>query len=228
MIQQVKNKALQTVENAALKLRREPDEKQRYLDGLENVRQEIESVQKKQENAETEEQFEAACEEEKILRQKERFWQQKIDKYELSSRISAEEYYGHVSTVENNLETAAAVFREVTGKAMDEILAAYDEYVRMAEASDRVLADLDESSRFLQSTYRYRVITRQGMEPVKVPDPDVWGEHAKRFCWNGKLVTLATCEGGKRDRKLMAAWRMADRLFGKRYASCEDAFGILE
>lgn len=228
MRQQVKNKALQTVEDVAVKLQREPDEKQKFLDGLEKVQREIESVRKKQENAETEEDFEVACEEEKILRQKERFWQQKIDKYEFSSRISAEEYYGHVSTVENNLEKAAAVFREVTGKAMDEILAAYEEYVRMAEASDRVLEDLDESSRFLQSMYRYRVITRQGMEPVKIPDPNVWGEHAKRFCWNGHLVTLATCEGGKRDQKLIAAWKMADRLLGKRYASCEDAFGILE
>ena len=228
MIPHYENKVLQTVENVAASLQKETGEKQKYLEGLNNVQQEIKTVNKKQENAETIEEFEAACEEEKALRQKERFWQQKIDKYEFIPLLSEEEYYGHVSAVEDNLKKEAAAFREIVGKAVDDIMAAYDEYVRIAEESDRVLTDLDEASRFLQSMYRYRVITRQGMDPVKVEDPHAWGEHAKRFCWNGRLVTLATCTDGKRDQKLMAAWMIAERMFGRRYAACEDSFGVLE
>ena len=219
-IPQYKDKDLQKVADAVFLIGEKSKEvRASFQDNLNRAQDGKKAAQDARAKAETESDLDKAVDSEHIHSEREKFWKDKLDKFPFIPQISEKEYNGYVSAVDTVVIKSAESYRKKAEKAMNELIAARQEFDDTVSDADRILKDLDNNSRFLQSKYRVkvqrctivadpRVKDRYLSRFIWEEDPSAWQQHAKRYRDNGAAVWLGT-----RDSKnLEAAWRAVSRV----------------
>ena len=196
-----------------------PKEQRNYTESLEKAKTSLDKIMKAKESVETEEELDAALDEERRCRGRVRFFEKKLDEIRYSPRIPEDEYNAHVSAVKSVVEKAANEYRKAAEKLADELVAVRKKYLDTAREADRILTDLDSAANVLQSKHRYKEFTFVGRDPIYKEDPYEWRNHALRYMDNEvygtnntSAYTLATQANGTNSPKLQQIWLMADRV----------------
>lgn len=219
MKQQVKNKAFQGMINKTLEIQKNQNNKEGEIrENLEKTLRAQEEARRVQDQAETEEEYFQACEEEKLQKQKEVFWKRRLDSYVFTPQINEKEYYDQIRSVEKFLEEKAEAYKQIVDKNMDEICAAQTDFVKEVREADRILAEFDEAAKFLQSKHRYEEFPRQNMPTVRRENPHEWKRYVTRFSGDPARF-MATNKDGVPDKKLAEAWRAVERFYGTPYGT---------
>ena len=189
-----------------------PTTMEQYRKGIEDAQDAQRAAARAKETAETEIDFNKACDDESHARDKEAFFKRQLDRLTFSPRMEEATYNKHVQAVQTAVEKAAEDFRRTAQRAIQEIMDAKAAYMATATEADKVLTDLDAAANVLQSKYRYRTVTFTGDNPPQnVEDPSEWRRHAVRYIGTGKACYLVTRTGGEWDSILCAAWNAAER-----------------
>lgn len=201
------NKTLEKVAEAAAAIEREnPEVRARYLQGIAAAQEARKAAAQAKIDAETEEAFNRACDDENHAKDKEAFYRRQLEHLEFTQRMDETEYFVHVDAVRATVEAAAADFRKTAEKAVKEIAAARAAYLATVTEADTVLNALDAAANVLQVKHRYRTKKFIGAAPEEVEDRDEWTRHAVRYS-NGKGCELAT----RGSLAALAAWKAAER-----------------
>ena len=207
------NRKLKKMEDEleALKLKT-TNEHEQHLQKLEDTRRKLDAALKEKESAEAEEAFLKADRTVKELQDLIHFFEKQIEQFEFSSRITEEEYNKRMGAVSSVVEDAAAEFRKVASKAMQDILEAKKAYWSVGEEADSVLTLLDDASNYLQSKYRYQEFKYVNAPSKFVEDPTEWTRHIYRYTKNGTLYRIIS--GPETDPRNLcdAAWKACDRV----------------
>ena len=210
------NKDIKKVMEAAEELAKaDPETRAQYLKGIADAQAaRIDATQAKEE-AETEAAFNKACDDESHARDKEVFFKRQLERLDFTPRMDEADYYKHVDTVKATVETAAADFRRIAEKAIDDIIAARAAYLEITHDADTALTALDAAANVLQSKYRYKTITFTGDTPAKTTeDRNEWKRHAIRYTENGKGYDLIAKDGADWNKKTCAAWDAVSKVEG--------------
>ena len=161
----------------------------------------------------TEKELDAACDAEIRAREKEKFFERQLERLDFTPRMDEKEYFAAVDIVKNAVEKAAADFRKVAEKAIEDIIEAKKRYESTISEADAVLTDLDDAANVLQVKYRYKEYTYKGGVPSSFAESkSEWRQHAVRYGGvSSKGSDLAIKDGNEWNRKLSAAWLAADR-----------------
>ena len=206
------NKTLEKVAEAAAAIEREnPEARAHYLQGIAEAQEARKAAAQAKIDAETEEAFNRACDDESHARDKESFYRRQLERMEFTPRMEEAEYFGHVDAVKATVEKAAEDFRKAAEKAVKEIAAARAAYLATVTEADTVLNALDAASNVLQVKHRYRTKKFIGAAPEEVEDRNEWKRHALRYN-NGKAYDLVAKEGTGWNDFVCAAWTAADRV----------------
>lgn len=206
------NKDIKKVEDIALELmRKQPETREQILKGIADAKEAQATAAKAKEEAESEAAFNKACEDERNARDKEAFFKKQLDRLDYTPRMSEAEYNKHVETVKTTIEKAAEDFRKVAEKAIDELIAAREEYINLTYDADEALTALDAAANVLQSKHKYRTVKYKNQPSEQIADPKEWIKHAIRYNGNGKAYELATMDGDKLNEKMLSAWIAAER-----------------
>ena len=189
-----------------------PATMEQYRKGIADAQDAQRAAARAKETAETEADFNKACDNESHARDKEAFFKRQLDRLTFSPRMEETAYNKHVQAVQTAVEKAAEDFRQTAQRAIQEIMDAKAAYMATATEADKVLNDLDAAANVLQSKYRYRTVRFTGDRPPQnVEDPSEWRRHAVRYIGTGKADDLVTRTGGEWDSILCAAWNAAER-----------------
>ena len=204
---------LDKIQAAADKIRAAvPETRQSYVEGIEKAQEAYKKAEKAKEEAQTEEDFDKACNDESHARDKEAFFKRQLERLDFTPRMEEATYYKHVDAVKATVEKAAADFRRVAEKAIEDIVAARAEYLAITKEADEALIALDVAANVLQSKYRYKTITFTGDTPAQtVEDRNEWTRHAIRYNGNGKGYDLIAKDGANWNKKTCVAWEAARR-----------------
>lgn len=187
-----------------------PEGRARYLEGIASAQEEQKRAAIAKDEAESEADFDKACNDEARARDKERFFRKQLEKISFQPRMSESEYYGYIDTIKAAVSEAAEAFREESEKAIESIIEAKAAYLTTISEADAALVALDNAANVLQSKHRYKTITYTGDAPARlVADPEEWRRHALRY-GNGKAYELAAMNGA--NRAITAAWTAAERV----------------
>lgn len=198
--------ATAAVDTSAPKIRAE------YVRKLIEAQEAQKAARAAKEAAEDESAFNKACDDESHACDKEAFYRRMISNIDHKMRMNEDEYFGHVSAVENTMNKAAEEFRKAAEKAMFEIVSARSKYEATAAEADKVLEALDDAARVLQVKYRCRVIEFRGQDPEYREDPSEWRQHAVRY-QNGLAYKLAVMDTPATYNKVVnAAWYAANNV----------------
>ena len=211
------NKEIKKVADVAAALEKEnPETRAQYLKGVADAQKAQEAAAKAKEDAESEAAFDKACDDESHARDKEAFFRRQLDRLDYTPRMNEADYNKHVDAVKAAVEKAAADFRRVAEKAIDDIAAAKAAYIEITKEADAALTALDTAANVLQSKYRYKTITFTGDAPAQnVEDPAEWTRHVIRYASTGRELTLVAWTGTEWNDTICAAWTAADRAKGK-------------
>lgn len=212
------NKEIKKVADVAAELAKtNPETRAQYLRGIEDAQAAQKAAAQAKEDAETEAAFNKACDDESHARDKEAFFRRQLDRLDFTPRMEEAEYYKHVDTVKATVEKAAADFRRIAEKAIDDLVAAKAEYLAITKEADEALIALDAAANVLQSKFRFKTITFTGDTPAQtVEDRSEWTRHAIRYNGNGKGYGLIAKDGADWNKKTCAAWKAAEDA-GKEY-----------
>ena len=214
------NKELKRVSDAVATIEKaHPESRRQFLSGIAAAQEAAAAAVQAKENAETEGDYDKACEDEKKAHDKEAFFKKQLDRIDFSMRMEEETYYGHVDAVKATVEKAAADFRKVAEKAMEDILNAKAAYMAIITGADEVLSALDAAANVLQVKYRYKTknIICDGPKPV-VEDRNEWKRHAIRYTGrSAKGIDLVLMDGNNWNEITAAAWYAAGRVEKKGY-----------
>lgn len=210
------NKEIQKVRDAAAEIATEYPEKRAHI--MQCIA-DAQSAQKEaitaKENAETEAEFNKACDDENHARDKEKFYKRQLDKIDFTPRMTEKEYNKHVEAIETTVEKAAADFRIIAEKTINELIAAKEAYLSILNDADAALSELDKAANVLQSKYRYRECAFVGAPSYQVKDLNEWKRHAIRYTKNGKGCDLVMKDGTVWNMKMCAAWKAAENARGE-------------
>lgn len=207
------NKEIKKVADVAAALEKEnPETRAQYLKGVADAQKAQEAAAKAKEDAESEAAFDKACDDESHARDKEAFFRRQLDRLDYTPRMNEADYNKHVDAVKAAVEKAAADFRRVAEKAIDDIAAAKAAYIEITKEADAALTALDTAANVLQSKYRYKTVTYTGDTPAQyVEDRSEWTRHAIRYTGNGKGFDLIARDGADWNKKTCAAWHAAEK-----------------
>ena len=206
------NKEFKKILDAAAAIdQAQPELRAQYVKGLEAAQEAQKIAAQAKEEAETEEAFDKACNDERNAIDKAAFFERRIASLDFTPRMDEAEYDKYVGTVKTTVEKAAAAFCEVAEKAIDELAEAKAAYMSVVTDADKVLVALDDAANVLQSRYRYREVRRAGWPVEKIEDRNEWRLHALNYNrGSGKCYDLISKDGDNRNYKACAAWRAAD------------------
>ena len=188
-----------------------PETRSQYLKGIADAQEAQRAAAQAKEDAETEEAFNKACDDESHARDKEAFFKRMLDRLDFTPRMEEETYYSAIQTIDSVVTDAAEDFRRVAEKAVKEIVEAKAKYLSIAEDADNALTILDNAANFLQSKYRYRKINYVNAPSVEIEDPSEWKKHT--FYYNkgtDKVFRLIARTGEDYNKMSIAAWNAAD------------------
>ena len=200
---------------AAELIKAQPENRAQYLKGIADAQAAQKAAAQAKEDAETEAAFNKACDDESHARDKEAFFKRQLERLDYTPRMEEATYYKHVDAVKATVEKAAADFRRVAEKAIDDIAAAKAAYIEITNDADAALIALDEAANVLQSKYRYKehYVTGEGGKgrvlAGKTEDRNEWTFHAIRYTGNGKGYDLIAKDGADWNKKTCAAWEAA-------------------
>ena len=206
------NKDIKKVLDAAAALEKgNPETRAQYLKGVADAQKAQKAAAKAKEDAESEAAFDKACDDESHARDKEAFFRRQLDRLDYTPRMNEADYNKHVDAVKAAVEKAAADFRRVAEKAINDIAAAKAAYIEITKEADAALTALDTAANVLQSKYRYKTVTYTGDTPAQyVEDRSEWTRHAIRYTGNGKGFDLIARDGADWNKKTCAAWKAAE------------------
>jgi len=173
--------AIREALTAAEEIRASAPDRTQILEGIASAKEEQKAAAKAKEEAETEEDYNKACKNEARAKEKEAFYNHKLEKVDFLPRMDEGRYNDLVDAIKATVETAAEEFNEVASKALDDLLTAKDKYYETITRADEALTALDEAANVLQVKHRYRVITYAGEPEKQIEDRDEWTRHAVRF-----------------------------------------------
>ena len=159
----------------------EPESRQKYIDGIAKAKEAYQAAIDTKESADTEQEFEAAFDAEIHAKEKQAFFERKLDELTFTPMINETDYNMAIDLAESVMAKAAAEYRQVASRCIAEITAAKEKYQQTAEDADSLLIDLDRVSNFLQCKYRYREYTNTEGIVRKIEAPSEWKEHQTRY-----------------------------------------------
>lgn len=202
----ITNPELQKIMNLVNGINRvEPGTREDLLKGRAQAQAAQIQAAEAKEAAETEADFDKACDDAIRAREKEEFFQRLIDKLDFTPRMSEEDYFAALDSIRSVMKGAAEEFKETARKAMAELVRARNEYLQLMKESDRVLIALDNSSKVLQTKYRYRKDEYSDGTFTMTEDPNEWTRHIVRY-GQGKAVDLIFKD---EHDPILPAWREA-------------------
>jgi hypothetical protein len=151
------------------------------MKGLTQAQAETAAAVERKNAAETEEEYNDACEAEGKAKDKEQFFRRMLDKLDSKPRISEEEYVAALKTADIVVKEAAAGYLDTIRPLMAELVRARQEYAQTLKDADNALTALDDASRFLQSKYRIRVTEHSDGTVTYTEDPGEWARHIVRY-----------------------------------------------
>lgn len=169
------------VDKAEEILRNVPESRQGFLNGLTQAQAETAEAVKRKNAAETEEEYNEACEDESRAKDKEKFFLRMLNKLDSKPRISEEEYAAALKTADTVVREAAAGYLETIRPIMAQLVRARQEYVQTMKDADNALTALDNAGRFLQTKYRLRVTEHSDGTVTYTEDPGEWANHVVRY-----------------------------------------------
>ena len=173
---------LQSIVDKAEEIRRtEPETRQGFLKGLTQAQAETAEAVERKNAAETEEEYNKACEDESRAKDKEKFFRRMLDKLDSKPRITEEEYAAALKTADTVVREAAAGYLETIRPIMAELVRAQQEYIQTLKDADNALTALDNAGRFLQTKYRLRVTEHSDGTATYTEDPGEWARHIVRY-----------------------------------------------
>ena len=184
------NKDLAKIASMAEAIETETNTKQSYLDAIAKAEAAQARAHEAKEHAETEDDFDLACDAETHAKEKVAFFKRKLDEHDFTPRMNEADYYKAVDMANNVMEKAAANYQKIMNKCIAELVEAKDVYMQTARDADRVLEVLDKKANVLQSKYRYREQTYLNAPSKFTEDRGYWREKATRFL-QGKAYGLA-------------------------------------
>ena len=212
----IMNKDIRKVMDVAAGISTEyPENRAHVLKGIADAQEAQKEAITAKENAETEADFNKACDDESHARDKEAFYKRQLDKMDFTPRMTETEYNKHVEAIEITVEKAAADFRAIAEKTINELITARDAYLSILNDADAALSELDKAANVLQSKYRYRECAFVGAPSYQVEDRSEWKRHAIRYTQNGKGCDLVLKDGAAWNMKMCAAWKAAENARGE-------------
>ena len=209
------NKDIKKVMDAAAEITTEyPENRAHILKGIADAQEAQKEAITAKETAETETDFNKACDDEMHARDKEAFYKRQLDKMDFTPRMSEEEYYKHVETIEMTVEKAAADFRAYAEKMINDLTKARETYLSTLTDADTALSELDRAANVLQSKYRYKECAFVNAPSHYVEDRNEWKRHAVRYIKSGKGYDLITKDGNAWNIKMCAAWKATEAARG--------------
>lgn len=222
---QTMNSELQKVMDMANSIEQaKPETREQYLRGIEEAQKAQARAAEAKETAETEKEFNKACDDESHARDKEQFYKRMLAKLDYDPRMTEKDYYTALSSVHSVVVRAAQDFKETARKAMSELVSARRDYLQLVKDADFVLATLDEKSNVLQSKYRYRKTDYSDGTYTVTEDPNEWLSHITRYLNTGKGYNLIVMYDrpanmpsyeNPTDWIASAAWRAAQEIEGR-------------
>lgn len=200
----------------------DPEKLEGIRNGLTQARAAQEAAAQAKKEAETEAEFNKACDDAIRAREKEEFFLRLLEKYRYTPRMNDEEYDATVDSVAAVVNEAAEEYRAAAEKHVAALIQARRDYIQTITEADRALSALDDAANVLQVRFRYREMTYTGMAPQLIDDPNEWRKHATRYndqkCAGVNLVMVEPSEKGfaKYNEVIHAAWYLAVKLTGKR------------
>ena len=199
------NKTLQNIMDAAAAIHGEaPQLRAQYVRGLIDAQEAQKTAQALKDKAQTEGDFEAACDQADRAHEKEGFYRRKIELIDFTPRMDLADYDELVRSASDVVSGSAEKFRTVAVQALAALAAARAECEKNAADADKVLSALDDAANVLQVRHRYKIYKYQGAPDELVEDRSEWTRHAVRFA-DGTAYRMATAN----DRAIAAAWQAA-------------------
>ncbi|MBR3244183.1 MAG: hypothetical protein IKF90_16055 [Parasporobacterium sp.] len=197
-----------------------PETREQYLRGIEEAQKAQARAAEAKETAETEKEFNKACDDESHARDKEQFYKRMLAKLDYDPRMKEEDYYSALSSVHSVVVRAAQDFKEIARKAISELVSARRDYTQLMKDADYVLDTLDKKSNVLQSKYRYRKTEYTNGTFTETEDPNEWQYHITRYYNGGKGLKFIMTNDRPADMPMYqeptdyissAAWQAAER-----------------
>ena len=177
-----------------------------YRQGVADAKAAQAKAQQAKEDAQTEKEFDAACDQAMRAREKEAFFKRRLDGVVFTPRMDQAVYDTHLRTADAVVTGAVDKYLDVAEKAGAAIVAARKEFLSTVSDTDHALEALDAAANVLQCEYRYRVTHFQGAPDIKTEDSGEWRNHAVRY-GNGEGCRLATSTDAGR-----VAWNAAEAM----------------
>lgn len=182
-----------------------PEKKGELLNNLATAEAETERLKADLEAAEDLESYDAIADKLKRAELAKKFAQTALGKLDGAPRMAEQEYLEARSTCKAIMEQAVNAYRDKAESLMNQLKAARDEYMHIAEATNSTLVNLDRGANILQPKYR-----------------QVWEQYALRYD-NGtpcRLATQSTLPPEERalkphDSVLCAAWNAINKAYPK-------------
>lgn len=204
----VQNKAIMKALDEAEQLRRSaPTAQEQCLTGIAEAQEAKKTAAAAKESAQTEEDYNKACEAERRAIDKETFYKRQYERFEFTPRMDEKQYNELVNGIVAAVEQTGRDFRQLAEKYMADLALAYKIHKETMERADEALTALDEVAHVLQSKYRYEVLNFVGEPSRKVESRDEWKRHTVRFVKNNRGYDLATMDEDGRNRKAWTAWK---------------------
>lgn len=184
------------------------------------------------EEAQTEAEFNKACDDAVRAREKQEFFTRLLNKHRYTPRMDEAEYFSAVDTVKAVVDDAIEEYRQRAKEAMSVLIEARRDLLKVQKDADRTLTVLNSAANVLQSKYRYSVteytesvIHQMYGEDIVIPartvrreDPDEWRKHAVSYA-NAEAVDKAMRDPhalkpmtDPYDGLVCAAWRAAQEV----------------
>lgn len=198
----------------------EPGTRENLLKGVAQAQAAQEAAAEAKEAAETEADFDKACDDAIRAREKEMFFRRLLEKLDYTPRMSEEDYTETVDAVDAIVREAAAEYCAIAERLMPELIQAKKKYEQTVKDADKVLTALDASSRYLQIKYRYRKNEYSDGTEDLTEDPNEWLKHTRRY-GNGRAADYIFIKARDnntwppkeiRNENACAAWYAAERI----------------
>ena len=116
-------------------------------------------------------------------------------------------------------EASAEDYRNKVEPLMDQLRAAKEAYLAIANDANETLIQLDAAANVLQSEYPNQIFAYTDGTIREVPDPTEWKNHAHRFepWWACQLATETGEKARPHDSVLYAAWRAVGNAYPRKF-----------
>lgn len=196
-----------------------PQKKEELTRQLTAAQEELRSAQTAQESAENMEDYDSAAETTRRAELRVKFADKALKNLDAAPRMHVEEYNAIVSECCDIVEKAAEDYRNKVEPLMDQLRAAKEAYLAIANDANETLIQLDAAANVLQSEYPNQIFTYTDGTIREVPDSTEWKNHAHRFePWRACQLATETGEKARpHDSVLYAAWRAVGNAYPRKF-----------